>query len=200
MNAGNVAGVNSLPASGLTITSENPVYVHGNYNASNDPVVNPAETHRPASIVADSVSILSNGWSDARSFNAPNDSTARPASTTGYRFAVVTGKSLSFPYPTAGGPNFLFGTDGGTGNLLRLMEDWRGSGADLNYRGSIVTLYFSRQKIGTFKYGAPHNVLTTLTVTKFDDDFLTPALLPPGTPAFRDINLLTFRQILRPNQ
>ena len=35
---------------------------------------------------------------------------------------------------------------------------------------------------------------------KFDDEFLQPALLPPGTPMFRDVNLLSFRQILRPNQ
>jgi hypothetical protein len=34
----------------------------------------------------------------------------------------------------------------------------------------------------------------------FDDDFLLPALLPPGTPMFRDVNTLTFRQILRPNE
>ena len=34
----------------------------------------------------------------------------------------------------------------------------------------------------------------------FDVDFLTPALLPPGTPAFRDLNTLKLRQILRPNQ
>jgi len=27
-----------------------------------------------------------------------------------------------------------------------------------------------------------------------------PALLPPGTPMFRDVNTLTFRQILRPTQ
>jgi hypothetical protein len=34
----------------------------------------------------------------------------------------------------------------------------------------------------------------------FDNDFLLPALLPPGTPMFRDVNTLTFRQLLRPNQ
>ncbi len=34
----------------------------------------------------------------------------------------------------------------------------------------------------------------------FDVDFLTPALLPPRTPMFRDVNTLTFRQLLRPNQ
>jgi hypothetical protein len=31
-------------------------------------------------------------------------------------------------------------------------------------------------------------------------DFLIPDELPPGTPMFRDINTLQFRQILRPNQ
>jgi hypothetical protein len=34
----------------------------------------------------------------------------------------------------------------------------------------------------------------------FDTDFLLPTLLPPGTPMFRDMNTLTFRQILRPTQ
>ena len=34
----------------------------------------------------------------------------------------------------------------------------------------------------------------------FDVEFLTPSLLPPRTPMFRDINTLTFRQILRPTQ
>jgi hypothetical protein len=194
------SGVTQLPADGLTVASENPVYVQGNYNASNDPVANPTEDHVPASIVADAVSILSNNWSDANSFKNPNNSGNRDATTTGYRFAVVTGKSLSFPYPTAGSPHFLFGTDGGAGNFLRMMENWNG-GPDLNYRGSMVSLYNSRQGSGTFKYGAPHNVYDYADRNfKFDDEFLQPALLPPGTPMFRDVNLLTFRQILRPNQ
>ena len=34
----------------------------------------------------------------------------------------------------------------------------------------------------------------------FDTDFLLPSLLPPGTPMFRDVNTLTFRQLLRPTQ
>jgi hypothetical protein len=95
--------------------------------------------------------------------------------------------------------NFLFGTDGGAGNFLRMMEDW--GGVDLNYRGSMVSLFISRQGVGTFKWGAPDNVYFYSDRNfKFDDEFLQPALLPPGTPMFRDVNLLTFRQILRPNQ
>jgi hypothetical protein len=202
INGGIAGGVTSLPANGLTVASENPVYVHGNYNASNDPVATPTEAHVPAAVIADSVTILSNNWRDDRSFENPNDSANRPATTTGYRIAVVTGKSLSFPWPTAGAPNFLFGTDGGAGNFLRMMENWRIAGVDLNYRGSMVSLFTAQQATGTFKYHS-----TTRTVYdyadrnfKFDDEFLQPALLPPGTPMFRDVNLLTFRQILRPNQ
>ena len=77
----------ALPANGLTVVSENPVYVQGNYNATNDPVANPNEDHVPAAIIADAVTILSNNWTDAGSFRIPNDATNRPATTTGYRFA-----------------------------------------------------------------------------------------------------------------
>ncbi len=49
VNAGVVAGVSRLPTDGLTVVSENPVYVQGNYNATNDPVVNATEAHVPAS-------------------------------------------------------------------------------------------------------------------------------------------------------
>jgi hypothetical protein len=192
-------GGTNLPDTGLTVVAENPVYVQGNYNASNDPVGNPTEGHAPAEVIGDTVAILSNNWTDANSFRNPNDSSLRPSTTTGYRFAVVTGKSLSFPHP-GGGVNFLFGTDGGAGNFLRMMEDWN-NGSNLNYRGSMVSLFTSRQGTGTFKYGAPHNVYDYADRNfKFDDEFLQPALLPPGTPMFRDVNLLTFRQILRPNQ
>jgi hypothetical protein len=34
----------------------------------------------------------------------------------------------------------------------------------------------------------------------FDTDFLIPSQLPPATTMFRDVNTLTFRQLLRPNQ
>jgi hypothetical protein len=196
VNGGVSGGVTRLPAGGLTVASENPVYVQGNYNASNDPNV-AGDPHVPASVVADAVTVLSNKWSDAQSLKTPNNAALRVAQTTGYRFAVVTGKGLSFPYPSAGSPQFLFGTDGGAGNFLRLLEDWRD--VDYNYRGSMVSLFISRQAIGTFKYHI--NVYDYADRRfKFDEDFLVPALLPPATPMFRDVNTLKFRQILRPNQ
>src|SRR5262249_25388330 len=91
VNGGIVGGASSLPAAGLTIAAENPVYVKGNYNATTDPS---AEPNVPAAILADAVTLLSNNWTDAQSFKAPNNPTQRPATTTGYRFAVLAGKGL----------------------------------------------------------------------------------------------------------
>ena len=153
----------------------------------------------PAAILADAVTLLSNNWNDSKSFRYPNSATTRNATTTGYRFAVVAGKGKSFTWPTAGSPHFLFGTDGGVGNFLRLLEDWNISGVAINYRGSMVSLYHSRQAMGTFKYGPNVYDYGDRNFT-FDSDFLLPSLLPPGTPMFRDVNTLTFRQILRPTQ
>ena len=121
----------------------------------------------------------------------------RPGTATSYRMAVAAGKTLSFQKPTWAGVADDFGTDGGAHNFLRYLEGW--DGANLNYRGSIVSLYMSRQAVGTYKcctnvYGPPTRVYT------FDTNFLLPSLLPPGTPMFRDVNTLTFRQLLRPNQ
>ena len=121
----------------------------------------------------------------------------RDATDTGYRMAVIGGKGIPFTRPTAWSSPQDFGTDGGAHNFLRYLEDWQGDA--LNYRGSIVSFFTSRQAVGIYKccvtvYGAPTRGYN------FDTDFLVPSLLPPGTPMFRDVNTLTFRQLLRPTQ
>ena len=89
--------------------------------------------------------------------------------------------------------------DGGAHNLLRQLEDWAGGPSTINYRGSIVSFYISRQATGTFKC-CTDTYTPGNRVYNFDTDFLLPDKLPPGTPMFRDVNTLTFRQLLRPNQ
>lgn len=193
-NGGISGGVNNLPTAGLTIATENGLYVQGNYNATDVDVT--AEPNRPAALIADAVTILSNGWTDARSFNFANDQNSRNAVTTGYRFAIIAGKSIAFDRPNWA-PAGDTGTDGGVHNFMRMLEDW--GGQTINYRGSIVSLYTARQFIGIYRANA--NVYAPGTrAFNFDTDFLTPSLLPPGTPMFRDVNTLKFRQILRPNQ
>ena len=80
--------------------------------------------------------------------------------------------------------------------LLVGMEGWAGT---INYRGSIISFYTSRQATGVYKcctnvYGPPTRGY------RFDTEFLTLSLLPPKSPAFRDVNTKSFRQVLRPTQ
>jgi hypothetical protein len=186
---------------GLTVAAENPVYVEGDFNAD---VAEGSRTfdnaHSAAAIIADSVTMLSNNWNDLNSLLDPHDvgsNTRREASDTTYRVAIVGGKNLTFPYPTNYSVIRYFGTDGGIGNFLRFLEDWGDGDKEFTYRGSIVSFYASRQAVGTFKccnnvYQPPRRVFD------FDTDFLDPALLPPRTPAFRDVNATGFAQVVRP--
>jgi hypothetical protein len=183
-------GAGNLVAPGLTIASENPVYVQGNWNANSNSF--PAQ-HVASAILADAVTLLSNNWNDRDSFLNPHDQAPRTATATGYRFAVIAGKGLSFPQPAGTAQDF--GTDGGAHNFLRYLENW--GGQTLSYRGSIVSFYTSRQAVGIYKccqdvYSPPTRGYN------FDVEFLTPALLPPRTPMFRDVNTTGFAQIIRP--
>jgi hypothetical protein len=189
-------GLNSIPAPGLTIASENPVYVQGNFNALATDTA--AEPNMACAIIADAVTLLSNNWNDIRSFVSPNNPAGRAATTTGYRMAVISGKNVPFARPSGWAAARDFGTDGGAHDFLRTLESWANPQA-LNYSGSLVNFFMSRQAVGTYKSGSNVRVLVNRGYT-FDTDFLTPTLLPPGTPSFRDVNTLTFRQLLRPNQ
>lgn len=186
---------------GFTIGSENPVYIWGNYNS--DPTSwSAGTTGSSAGIVADAVTILSNSWSDLNSFKSPTDpghsvgTPGRTASNTYYRVAIAAGKSITFPFPNSweNNTNYYTGTDGGVHNFLRYLEDW--GGVNLYYDGSLVSLYYSTYATGMMKcctyavYEPPSRNFM------FDANFATPCGLPPGTPMFRDVDSLSYRQIL----
>jgi hypothetical protein len=179
---------------GLTIASENPVYVQGDYNSASSF----GSFHVPCAIIADAISLLSNNWNDIKSFTSPHSvssSSARKATTTWYRMALIAGKGKPFAQPSGTAQDF--GTDGGVHNFFRLLENW--SGQTLNYRGSIVSLYFNRQAVGVYKccnnvYSPPSRGYN------FDTEFLTPSLLPPRTPMFRDVNITGFTRLVSPKQ
>lgn len=190
-------GLGNLPQ-GLTIVSENPVYLQGDYNAN---AANSAweTTNVPAALIADAVTLLSNAWSDVRSFVSPNDSQDRDAKTTKYRLAIITGKGIPFPKPSSADSSF--GSDGGAHNFMRSLEDWEPGGTvDHRYRGSLVSFFINRQGVGTFKCCQKNAYNRGERDWSFDTDFSNPTKLPPGTPMFRDVNTLTFRQLLRPTQ
>jgi len=210
-NVPTVPGGTIADPGGFTVASENPVYVWGDYNTNstdtawNNPLVDEAG-HSSTSVIADTVTFLSNSWTDLPSFgigeDTPTFSTGgdgtvtntgnRTATSTWYRVAVAGGKNINFPQPTWGAAQD-FGTDGGVHNFLRYLENW--SGQTLNYMGSIVSLYYSTYNTGVYKccavvYQPPaRNYI-------FDLDFSSPQGLPPGTPMFRDVNSLGFREML----
>jgi hypothetical protein len=194
---------------GFTVGSENPVYVQGDYNSSaadttwagngtGADVVGEAAS----GIIADSVTLLSNNWQDWNSFLKPPTTVGnRPAVTTYYRVAISGGKNINFTFPAtcAGIAAPLscqtdFGTDGGVHNFLRFLENW--GGANLNYKGSIASLYYSTYNTGPYRSAAVYSPPGRLYF--FDQNFNQLAGLPPGTPMFRDIDNLTYRQTFNP--
>lgn len=171
----------SLPSEGLTIASSNPVYIQGDYNtgttattkpdsntspdATNAPSANPASptvpgyTRRPAAVIADAVTILSNSWLDTNSANST-------ASNTTVNTAIIAGI-----VPTGNGYY-----SGGAENFPRFLENW--TGKTLTYYGSMIELFNSKQAIGHWGaanvYGAPNRAWY------FDKNFLSQP--PPGVP------------------
>ena len=196
-------GLGNIVAPGLTIAAENPVYIQGDWNAAtqangSDPFI---ETNVATSVAADAVTLLSRNWNDNTSFSSPYLASGRQRNNTAYRLAIIAGKGPIFPQPANTGGTF--GTDGGVHSFLRFLEG--GAASMVSYRGSMATLYFHRQAVSPFKccgvagigglvYDVPQRRY------EFDLDFLDPALLPPLTPMFRDLNALGFTQETRPGK
>jgi len=181
------------PPCGLTVASENPVYIQGDYNAPGGNV-NAAGTIA-SSVAADAVTMLSDNWNDVNSYIGPYNNGVRNATNTQYRVAIIAGKQIPFPIPPGEG-QVDFGTDGGLHNFLRYIENWNGD--TLTYEGSLVSFYFSRQAIGLYK-GTPYQPPSRQYA--FDNNFTQgPQWLPPRTPTLRTVNTVGFSQMLSPTQ
>ncbi|MGA3195410.1 MAG: hypothetical protein ABSD39_10455 [Terriglobales bacterium] len=190
---------------GFTVASENPVYVWGNYNEnSTEWTAGTDQTgHAAAAVIADAVTLLSNDWQDNQSMVGTaitniNTTTRNPSHDAYYRIAIAGGKNVNFQIPTYTAPSapaIDFGTDGGLHNFLRYLEYWNSQ--TVYYKGSLVSLYYSTYNTGLFKCCTTIYVHPTRNYV-FDTDFTVPAGLPPGTPLFRDVESLSYRQILTP--
>ena len=165
-----------LPTSGLTIVSENPVYIQGNFNTDNATpsytgTPTPLSGRRQAAVIADAITVLSGAWSDSNSTLAIS---SRAASNTTINAAFVSGNVPSGG-STYGGA--LVEYSGGAENFIRFLEDWKG--AHFRYWGSLVQLYQSGQAIGPWS-GAGSVYKTPLSTSLlYDPRFGTSS--PPGT-------------------
>lgn len=191
---------------GFTVATENNMYVKGNYNATsanapptagNTPYNQyfPFDTalHIPASVVADGVTILSNAWNDGQSFMSPTvspyDQSNRVATSTTIRFAMIAGDTIASRAGTPNQGGISPRLNGGVHNFKRFLETW--TGQRLDYAGSLINLFNSRNAAGAFKccnevYNPP------IRNWVFDSTFLDPARLPPGTPFFQYVQTTGF--------
>lgn len=163
----------TLPPLGLTVATPNPLYVKGHFNA---PAAHLGTTNtsltKPASLVADAVTILSGNWNDANSTKSLSN---RTATDTTVNAAIIAGivESNSTSY------------SGGVENFPRFLENW--SGRTLTYNGSMVVMFPSQIATGPWRgtgssigiYNPPQRNWA------FDVNFLDPTKLPPGTPEMR---------------
>lgn len=168
-NAKTVGTSTGVTPKGLTIATNEPMYVQGDYNSPTDPTKRVS-----ASLLADSINVLSNSWSDVNKI-AGTKVTGNPslkATNTTINAAFLAGI-----VPTTGADY-----SGGLENYPRLHEDW--GGVTLTYSGSFANLGASRYGTakwpgtGTFFYEAATRNWS------FDTNFENADKLPPLAPRF----------------
>lgn len=178
-----------MPTGGMTVASNNPVYIQGDYNTGR--TVNgsgavtketPANsnnngtgsnvvsgyTKQPCAVLGDAVMVLSNAWTDANSYNSVN---SRQASPTTVNTAIVSGIVASGG--VSSGSNSY---SGGAENFPRFLEKW-GNNKTFTYYGSMVQLFKSNQNIGF--WGSANVYNPPRREWNFDTLFYTNP--PPGT-------------------
>jgi hypothetical protein len=169
-----------LPGNGLTVASNDPIYIQGDYNTggasppsdSGDPTKPQVDNYNgtgqpyprpPSLVIGDAVTILSNAWNDSSSFNSLS---SRVASNTTVNTAIVSGI-----VPTSNG-NY----SGGAENFPRFLESW--TNKTFTYYGSMVELFQSQTANGKWVYG--NNIYEAPNRQwYFDTNFRTKP--PPGS-------------------
>ncbi len=152
----------TLPAGGLTVASENPVYIQGDYNTNGNRV--------SSAVFADAVTILSNNWNDINSSAALS---SRLANDTTVNTAIVAGFLPSgWTNPVTGA---TYGYSGGLNNFPRFLENW--SGHTFTYTGSMIELFTSGIATGEWDTGATY--VPPVRNWNFDSNFVDNP--PPGS-------------------
>jgi type IV pilus assembly PilX-like protein len=157
-----------LPSEGMTVVSQNPVYIAGDYNT-----VPVGATHPPAAVMADAVTVLSNAWItnnyDTKGNQAFNK---RLASATTVNAAIAGGPSSE---------STMNNDNGKANNLVRFLEDW--TNKTFEYSGSLLALWHSQQATAPWKCcgaGNPYYYAPPNRVWGYDALFNTAQ--PPGAP------------------
>jgi len=140
----------TLPSSGLTVVSENPVYIQGDYNTGGTPPSDSGTytsptvsgyTRKNSAVYADAINILSGAWVDT---NSTSSISSRIATSTTVNTALVTGE-----VPSGGGKY-----SGGGEGFVRFLEDWQKNSNTFTYYGSMIELFNSVTAVGSYSSSA----------------------------------------------
>jgi hypothetical protein len=122
--------------------------------------------------MGDAITVLSKNWVDTYGPNSARSS--RPAAN-----ITINAACLEGIVPSSLTNNI---SSGGVQNFIRLLEDWKTGGYNVNYNGSIVVLFPSQYA------NSPWNgIYYTVPIRywNFDQNFSDPSKLPPMTPQLR---------------
>jgi hypothetical protein len=164
-----VNGIN-LPPLGLTVATDSPAYILGDYNV---PPAAKGTTNTtgilPASVAADAITILSSAWQDSNNKAALP---SRKASSTTVNAAFLTGNVATTSSDDSGGLE----------NLVRFMETW--SGQTFTYNGSMICMFNSEIATGAWKETGNGNDVYDAPIRQWalDQNFQFSNKLPPATP------------------
>lgn len=184
-------GVSADPT-GVTIASDQAVYVLGSFNQG---TVNGGTPRQPASIIGDSVNVLSqNYWRPTATCNTAlcRDGQSTQGLTGGTRDAAHTWINAAF---LGGVSNTTPGNyNGGLENYPRFHEDW--AGFNLTYQGSFVSLGSTEHVNGPWcGTGTGCNIYNPPgRLWNFDPAFNNAANLPPLTPRFVYVQQVLFTE------
>lgn len=197
---------------GLTVVSDQAVYIQGDYNLKDLPPLAPlgvnegdnpltsiTEKWRPAAVLADTINILSNAWqlddSNGRTYDVNNlptgaiqfDARPNPTATT-VDAAFLAGTTITGGVNGTGGQGLGQSTNsGGINNYPRFQENWAGA-VPFNYKGSFVSLNSPRRTnspfCGSYAPTTCNIYSPPIRNWDYDIDFNNAANLPPLTPRF----------------
>ncbi len=157
-----------LPAGGLTVVTHHPVYVQGNYNTVNNPLL-----QKSAAIIADAVTALSAEWTDANSL--PGVGSPRVAGTSmTVNASVMAGQARDLRQPGNRKPSE---------HMIRFLEDWASNNLQLqfSFTGSEVALWDSKE-VSSSLYAPDESSVYSPPIRVWT--FNRNALTPPGTLFF----------------
>lgn len=203
----NVSSGAAVPAvgqldDGLNIVTHLPLYVVGDMNVTSE--IDNVQTGQKATdwipfmVAGDTVTTLSNSWSDQGSrWRVEPDfagfSSQRTASSTRYHMLVLTGLATAGEFRGLRSVQRVNDASGGLLGALRLMEDW--SGANHRFRGSFVLGWmpvYTQWRVGP--PGRESYVAPSLRDWQFDRHLNATVNQPPDSPVFDVTALRSWRR------